>query len=215
MNSSIWTQRRRKDQYYRLAKIKGYRSRAAFKLLHMIKKYGFICRGDSVLDLGAAPGGWSQVLAEFVGEEGYVLGVDLNQIENLNSPQAEFMMLDINSEAAISLLRAKIRKELDAVVSDVSPNITGAWDLDHFRQIQLASRSLEIAKALLRKGGTFLVKVFQGSELNNFMREVKRYFATVKFVKPPATRQSSAELYILCLNFTGVQDSPNPPKTQY
>jgi len=213
-SSSIWMQRRKKDQYYRLAKLKGYRSRAAFKLLHLIKRYRFIGRGDFVLDLGAAPGGWSQVLAEIVGGEGYVLGVDLNKIEPLESQRVEFMQLDINSESAISILKAKTQRILDAVVSDVSPNVTGAWDLDHFRQIQLASRSLDIAKALLKHGGNFLVKVFQGSELEDFMKDLKRYFLTVKIVKPPATRPSSAELYILCLNYTGCSDSPAHPQAQ-
>ncbi|MEM2841461.1 MAG: RlmE family RNA methyltransferase [Candidatus Bathyarchaeia archaeon] len=213
-SSSIWLQRRKKDQYHRLAKLKGYRSRAAFKLLHLIKRHRFIGRGYAVLDLGAAPGGWSQVLAEIVGDEGYVLGVDLSKIEPLESQWVEFMQLDINSESAINILKAKTRRVLDAVVSDVSPNVTGAWDLDHFKQIQLASRSLEIARALLKRGGNFLVKVFQGSELECFMKDVKRYFSIVKIVKPPATRPSSAELYILCLNYIGCPDSPAPPQDQ-
>ncbi|MBS7629155.1 RlmE family RNA methyltransferase [Candidatus Bathyarchaeota archaeon] len=213
-SSPIWMQRRKKDQYYRLAKLKGYRSRAAFKLLYLIKRYRFIDRGYAVLDLGAAPGGWSQVLAEIVGDEGYVLGVDLSKIEPLESQGVEFMQLDINSESAINILKAKTRRFLDAVVSDASPNVTGAWDLDHSRQIQLASRSLEIARALLKRGGNFLVKVFQGSELEDFMKDVKRYFSIVKIVKPPATRPSSAELYILCLNYVGCPDSPPPPQAQ-
>jgi len=196
-------QSRRRDQYYRLAKEKGYRSRAAFKLSEIIRSYRIIKRGDWVIELGAAPGGWTQVVAETLGNEGYVLGVDIQPVESLKQSQVGFMKLDITSDSAVKLLEERFPNKVDVVVSDVSPNVSGAWDLDHSRQIHLARRSLEIARSTLRSGGNFLVKAFQGGELKDFLSEVKSSFRSVRLVKPRATRASSSELYILGLGHLG------------
>ena len=201
--SSSWMQSRRRDQYYRLAKEKGYRSRAAFKLSEIIRSYRIIKRGDWVIELGAAPGGWTQVVAETLGNEGYVLGVDIQPVESLKQSQVGFMKLDITSDSAVKLLEERFPNKVDVVVSDVSPNVSGAWDLDHSRQIHLARRSLEIARSTLRSGGNFLVKAFQGGELKDFLSEVKSSFRSVRLVKPRATRASSSELYILGLGHLG------------
>jgi len=198
-SSSIWIQKRRRDQYYKLAKSRGYRSRAAFKLLQVVKSYRFIGKGDRVIDLGAAPGGWTQVASEIVGNEGYVLGIDIKPIDPLSQPQVELMELDVTSTSTITLLVEKFPDKVDAVISDVSPNVSGAWDVDHSRQIHLARKSLEVAQAVLKLGGNFLVKVFQGSELNNFLDEVRKSFREVRLVRPRATRASSSELYVLGL----------------
>jgi len=198
-SSSIWIQKRRRDQYYKLAKSGGYRSRAAFKLLQVVKSYRFIGKGDRVIDLGAAPGGWTQVASEIVGNEGYVLGIDIKPIDPLSQPQVELMELDVTSASTVTLLVEKFPDKVDAVISDVSPNVSGAWDVDHSRQIHLARKSLEVAQAVLKLDGNFLVKVFQGSELNNFLDKVRKSFREVRLVRPRATRASSSELYVLGL----------------
>ena len=208
--SSFWIQRRQRDQYYRLAKERGYRSRAAFKLLQVIRSYRFISRGDSVVELGAAPGGWTQVVAETVGDQGHVLAVDIQPMEPLGQSQVESLKLDIASDSAVNILAEKCADKVDVVISDVSPNVSGAWDLDHSRQIHLARRSLEIARGVLKPDGNFLVKVFQGRELSGFLEEAKRSFRRIRIIRPRATRTSSSELYILGLGFLDRRE----PRTQ-
>lgn len=206
--NSSWIQRRRKDQYYRLAKDRGYRSRAAFKLSQMIESYRFIQRGDWVIELGAAPGGWTQVVAKTVGTKGYVLGVDIKPIEPLDQPQVEFLRLDITSDPIIGALAEKFPNKVDAIISDVSPNVSGAWDVDHSRQIYLARKSLELARTLLKMKGNFLVKIFQGSETDQFLKEIRENFRIVRIIRPRATRTSSSEIYVLGLDFL------NRPRSQ-
>ncbi|WP_455368210.1 RlmE family RNA methyltransferase [[Eubacterium] cellulosolvens] len=199
--SSSWIEQRRKDHYFKLAKEKGYRSRAAFKLSQIIKSYRFVRIGDQVIDLGAAPGGWTQVLIETVGTEGYVFAVDIQPIEPLDSSQTDFIELDITSNSAIEYLKKKLPEYVDVVVSDISPDVSGIWDLDHFRQIHLAKISLQIAKRFLKFGGNFLIKVFQGNELEIFIKDFKKNFRQTRIIKPKATRTSSSELYVLGLGF--------------
>ncbi|MCX6660280.1 MAG: RlmE family RNA methyltransferase [Candidatus Bathyarchaeota archaeon] len=206
--NSSWIRKRQRDQYFRLAKEKGYRSRAAFKLKQIIRSYKFIARGDRVIELGAAPGGWTQVVAETVGNNGYVLGVDVQPISPLDYPQVGFVTLDIASELAAKTITDKLPAKVDVVLSDMSPNISGTWELDHSRQIHLARKSFEIAQLKLRIGGNFLVKVFQGSELDTYLQEVRTSFRTVRLVRPPATRASSAELYVLGLGYLGMSEMP-------
>ena len=198
---SSWLEQRRKDHYFKLAKERGYRSRAAFKLLQMIKSYRFVRKSDQVIDLGAAPGGWTQVLIETVGTEGYVFSVDIQPIKPLDSSQADFIELDIASNSAIEYLKKKLPDYVDVVVSDISPDVSGIWDLDHFRQIHLAKISLQIAKRFLKFNGNFLIKVFQGNELEDFVKEFKKNFKQTRIIKPKATRTSSSELYLLGLGF--------------
>jgi 23S rRNA (uridine2552-2'-O)-methyltransferase len=199
--SSSWIEQRRKDHYFKLAKERGYRSRAAFKLSQIIKSYRFVRKRDQVVDLGAAPGGWTQVLIETVGTEGYVFAVDIQPIEPLDSSQADFIELDITSNSAIEYLKKKLPECVDVVVSDISPDVSGVWDLDHFRQIHLAKISLQITKRFLKFGGNFLIKVFQGNELEDFIKEFKKNFRQTRIIKPKATRTSSSELYLLGLGF--------------
>ena len=206
--NSLWIQRRRKDQYYRLAKDRGYRSRAAFKLSQMIESYRFIQRGDRVIELGAAPGGWTQVVAKTVGTEGFVLGVDIKPIEPLDQSQVGFLKLDITSDSIIETLTEKFTNKVDAIISDVSPNVSGAWDVDHSRQIYLAQKSLELARTLLKAKGNFLVKIFQGSETDQFLKEIRENFHIVRIIRPRATRTSSSEIYVLGLGFL------NRPRSQ-
>lgn len=157
-----------------------------------------------MVDLGAAPGGWIQASRKIVGDKGFVLGVDLNPIQPIDQPNIRTLIGDVTDPQTVDRIRALLPRPADAVVSDVSPSISGVWELDHARQIDLAQQSLRIATSILRPKGNFFVKVFQGDMLNDFVSEVKRHFAFVKLVKPKASRAKSAELYVLGMNFRQV-----------
>ena len=197
-----WLRERKRDYYHRLAQVEGYRSRAAYKLLQIAEKHRFIKEGDTIVDLGAAPGGWMQVAKKLVGEDGYVLGIDLKPIDNLNLTNVSSIISDVEKLKSADLL-ARLPREADVVLSDLSPNVSGIWELDHERQIYLSEASLKLAIDILHVGGNFLVKAFQGSSLKEFTDMVKAHFRVVKIVKPKASRMKSAEIYILALNFTG------------
>ncbi|MEM1514758.1 MAG: RlmE family RNA methyltransferase [Candidatus Bathyarchaeia archaeon] len=201
--SNRWIERRKRDYYYRRAKEENYRSRAAYKLKHAVKKYGFIKPGDVVIDLGAAPGGWLQVVREIIGDKGFVLGVDTKAIESLGYENVYTLVGDIMDPVVLERIKAILPRLADVVLSDVSPNISGIWELDHARQIELAERSLQIASSTLRKSGSFFVKVFQGELLEQFLKEVGALFSQIKIVKPEASRKESAEIYVLGLAFGG------------
>lgn len=191
---------RRKDGYWRRAKKEGYRSRAAYKLMQLNKKFGLIRKGDTVLDVGCAPGGWMQVAREIVGESGYVLGVDLQNIPPFEESNVEALQADITRNDILTTI--KERKEVfDVVISDISPNISGIWDVDHFRSVELSEKALGLAVELLRSRGNFLVKVFQGEGTQDFFAKVKAHFSYTKVSSPEASRKSSAEVYIIGKHF--------------
>ena len=192
-----WVRKHKRDYYYRKAKREDLRSRASFKLLEAVEKYDFMKLGDVVVDLGAAPGGWLQISRRIVGESGFVLGVDIDRIEPLGFANVVTIVGDIRNPEIIGRIKALLPRPADVVLSDVSPNVSGVWELDHARQIGLAERSLEIALEVLRREGNFLVKVFQGYLHEEFLRLVRRCFYKVKVVKPKASRKESAEIYIL------------------
>lgn len=198
-----WIQERKRDYYYRKAKEEKYRSRAAYKLFQAVQKYQFIKKGDIVVDLGAAPGGWTQAARKIVGTEGFVLGVDLKPIEPFPEKNVRTIIGDITELETVKQIQEMLPKKADAVISDVSPNISGIWELDHARQIDLAQRALEIALETLKPGGNFLVKVFQGDMLNDFVSMVKRHFEDVKIIKPKASRAKSSEIFILGMRLKG------------
>lgn len=189
----------RRDYYYQKAKEEKYRSRAAYKLLQTIHKYNLIKPRDIVVDLGAAPGGWLQVASKTVGEQGIVLGIDIRQIEPLTESNICTLVDDITKPEIISQIQEILSRPADVVTSDVSQNLSGVWELDHARQIDLARRSLQIALEVLRVGGNFFVKTFQGDMTLDFVSEVKGHFSRVEIVKPKASRMRSAEIYILGL----------------
>lgn len=193
---------RRKDFYFRRAKLEGYRARSAFKLKEIQKKFGILKKGDWVLDLGAAPGSWMQVSLEFVGDKGFVLGIDLNEIKPFEKENAVTIKGDITKKEVEkeikNILKGKGRKKFDVVLSDVSPNISGIWDLDVFRATELAKASLSLAKRFLKKEGVFVVKLFQGREYQRFLKELKASFSSVKLFKPKASRKQSSEIYAVC-----------------
>jgi len=201
--SGGWIERRKRDYYYRMAKREDLRSRASFKLLEINRKFGLIGEGDVIVDLGAAPGGWLQIARRIVGESGFVLGVDIKEIEPLGFSNVVTIVGDIMEPDIIVRIKALLPRPADAVISDASPNISGVWEVDHARQIELAERSLRIAMEVLRKEGNFLVKIFQGDLQSYFLRRVRRFFRFVRIFKPKASRKESAEIYVLGIGYDG------------
>ncbi len=196
---SSWLRNRRRDYYYRKAKDEKFRSRASYKLLEAVKKYRFLKKGDIVVDLGAAPGGWLQAASSIVRSRGFVLGVDLNAIKPMAEANVHIIVGDITDQEIVKQIEEIIPSKADVVISDVAPNVSGVWEVDHARQIDLANCSLMIATRILKVGGNFFVKVFQGDLFNNFIREVRRCFSRVEIVKPKASRSKSAEIFVLGL----------------
>jgi len=192
-----WIQERKRDYYYRKAKEEKYRSRATYKLFQAVKKYRFIRKGDVVVDLGAAPGGWIQAARKIVGSKGFVLGVDVKHIEPFSERNVKTIIADITEEGTSQQILKLIPRKADVVISDAAPNISGIWEVDHARQIDLAQQALKIALETLKPRGNFFVKVFQGDMLNDFIAKVKKHFETVKIIKPEASRARSSEMFVL------------------
>jgi 23S rRNA (uridine2552-2'-O)-methyltransferase len=203
--STRWLQRQLNDPYVEEAKRRGYRSRAAFKLIEIDDKYRLLKPGMTVVDLGAAPGGWSQIAAERVGSvegRGQVLAVDLAAIEPL--PGVEVLTLDVSASDAPAVIRAGLKGgRADAVLSDMASPATGHRATDHLRVIALVEAALDLAEDVLKPGGTFLAKVFQGGAGGELVARLKRSFAKVQHVKPKASRPESPEVYVLATGFRG------------
>ena len=193
VNASPAMARDQKDHYYRLAKEEGYRARSAYKLLQINEKFHVIKRGDSVLDLGAAPGGWLQVAAKLSG--GKIVGVDLEGIAPI--PGVKTFQADITSESTVDLVKEALGGDADVVICDAAPNLTGAWHRDHAVSVDLSRSALKMAKKLLKPRGNFLVKVFQGDMFLDYLNEVRREFSSVHAHSPLASRKESAETYIV------------------
>ena len=189
------------DHYYREAKRMGYRSRSALKLLEICQRFRIIKRGEKVLDLGAAPGGWLQVACRLVGEEGLVIGVDISEIEPLPCKNAVLLRGDARSpEMQESIARAS-GGMVDVITSDMAPKFTGIHDVDHGRQVLLAGIALELADKVLKPGGKMVIKVLMGSDFEAFRRKVRSRFSDVRIFKPSASRDSSSEVYLVCRGF--------------
>ena len=191
---------RRKDGYWKMAKKEGYRSRASYKLLQLNNRFHLIKKNDYVLDIGCAPGGWMQVARTLAGDLGYVLGVDIQKVDLFEEDNVEFLHKDITDPDLTDTIKKKM-DSFDVVLSDVSPNITGIWDVDHYRSIELSEMALKVAVDVLRIHGNFLVKVFQGECIQQFFENVKSHFSYTKVSSPKASRKSSAEVYIIGKNF--------------
>jgi 23S rRNA (uridine2552-2'-O)-methyltransferase len=194
-----WIRERKNEYYYKKAKEENYRSRAIYKLVQANEKYGFIQRNDVVVDLGAAPGGWIQAARKMTGRNGYVLGVDLKPIEPFTQEYVRTIIADFSEPDIVDQIRSFLPREADVVLSDAAPNITGVWEVDHAKQIDLATKALEIAQCVLHPNGNFFVKLFEGEMFNEYILTVKELFETVKIVKPQASRQKSSEMYLLAL----------------
>ena len=154
-------------------------------------------KGDVVVDLGAAPGGWIQAARKNVGSKGFVLGVDLKPIEPFPQSNVRTIIGDINEQETLEQILSMLPRKADVVISDASPNISGIWEVDHARQIDLAHQALKIALETLRSPGNFLVKVFEGDLLVDFINKVKRHFEIVRIIKPMASRAKSSEMFVL------------------
>jgi len=195
-SSSAWLKRHVTDPYVHRAKAQGYRSRAAFKLLELLKRDGLVRPGDSVVDLGAAPGSWSQALIERVGRAGRVIAVDLLEIAPI--PGVTIVRGDFREEGVLQRLEDALGgKKLDLVVSDMAPNLSGVRASDQARSIHLCELALEFARVRLKQNGSFLVKVFQGAGYPEFLAAVRSAFIDVSSRKPGASRGASSEMYLL------------------
>ena len=189
----------RKDQYRRLAKDQGYRARSAYKLLQLNGSYHVLKKGSKVIDLGCAPGGWLQVATKEVGPKGMVIGIDLKPVE----PVTGAIVLEgtIEDPNMLDKISGILDCKADAILSDLAPNVSGMWEIDHARQISLSTIALNFARNTLRQGGNAVFKVFEGDMLDEFKRELGKSFGRVLLSKPSASRQQSSELYMVCLGF--------------
>jgi 23S rRNA (uridine2552-2'-O)-methyltransferase len=207
--STRWLARQLNDPYVEEAKRRGYRSRAAFKLIEIDDKHHILKPGMKVLDLGAAPGGWSQIAAERVGAgeapgqgQGQVVAVDLTVIEHL--PGVELLLLDVTETDALDRIRAALKSgRADVVLSDMAAPATGHRATDHLRVVALVEAAFDLAEEVLAPGGTFLAKVFQGGAGQELLTRLKLSFAKVQHVKPKASRAESPEVYVLATGFRG------------
>lgn len=194
--SKAWMREHVTDLYVRRAKQEGYRSRAAFKLQEILEKDKLVRSGMVVVDLGAAPGGWSQVLAPLVGEKGRVIALDLLEMEPIRN--VTFLRGDFSEEPALAALQKELGgRQADLVVSDMAPNISGVGMVDQARSMHLAELALDFAGGFLKPGGSLLVKVFQGAGLDEFRKQLGEVFDAVAVRKPKASRDRSSELFLL------------------
>ncbi len=193
----------RKDAYYRQAKKEGYRSRAAYKLIQIAGKEKAVRAGDRVIDAGAAPGGWSQVLLELVGKRGKVAAVDLLPMDPLPGENFRFWRGDLSDAALPAELLAFLGGRADVVLSDAAPNTTGSPFTDQARSADLVRSVFALARGTLAEGGTFLAKIFAGAESDAVFAELKPFFRELRRIRPEATRKGSFELYFLGKGFKG------------
>ena len=200
-SSRAWLERQINDPYVARAKREGFRSRAAYKLSEIDDKFHLLKVGARVVDLGAAPGGWSEVAARRVGGSGRVVALDILEMKPIAG--VEFLQLDFLDESAPAKLKALLGGKADVVLSDMAANATGHRQTDHLRIMALAEAAALFAREVLAPGGAFVCKVLQGGTESGLLAELKRDFETVKHVKPPASRTDSAELYLMARGFRG------------
>ncbi len=196
-----WRRQQTRDPYFQRAKTEGYRARSAYKLLQIQEKYELIHPGDRVLDLGAAPGGWSQVASQLAGESGQVVALDLEVIVPL--PGVVTLQADMLDPANLPIILDALGGPADVVLSDAAPQVTGIRATDHARSIALAEGALELALQVLRPGGHLVVKVFEGSDFSVFLHDVRRSFRFARPYHPPASRHESRELFVVAQSLRG------------
>ena len=206
MQNKRWFQEHKRDFYVKCAKKEGYASRAAFKLLEINKKYKIFKPGMTTVDLGAAPGGWSQVAKEFIGCNGLIFSVDLLPMQLVSG--GEFIQGDFNEVKTFYQLNELIRKKtkegrIDLVISDMAPNISGMKSVDQTRSLHLVELAWNYSRRVLLTGGGFLAKVFQGPSVDIFLTGLRPYFKHIRLIKPSASRSRSSEIYILTTEFLG------------
>jgi 23S rRNA (uridine2552-2'-O)-methyltransferase len=192
---------KRKDHFYRRAKEEGKASRAVYKLAELQRRFGLIHKGDTVIDLGCAPGGWMQELAPMVGPKGKVVGIDILPIKISLPGQCHFIQGDMGDDVSLEELREAAGGKVSAVLSDMSPNLSGIAFADAYRSYELALAALEFTRGILKPGGNFVVKIFPGEEFADYVKELKGSFGSVKTVAPDATRKTSPERYLVAKGF--------------
>lgn len=202
-SSNKWLKRQLNDPYVHQSKIDGYRSRAAYKLTEIDDKIQLLKPGQTIVDLGAAPGSWSQIAAEKVnnGAKGKVIAVDLLEISPLAN--VEFLQADFTTDETLNWLRSHTKDGVDVILSDMAPNTTGNNSLDHLRIMSLCEEVFLFASETLNVGGSVICKVFQGGTEKQLLLQLKRQYMTVKHIKPKASRKESAELYVVATGFRG------------
>ncbi|MGJ7029416.1 Ribosomal RNA large subunit methyltransferase E {ECO:0000255/HAMAP-Rule:MF_01547} [Methanothermobacter wolfeii] len=198
-----WQAERKRDHYYRSAKMENYRSRASYKLLQLNNRYRLIKKGDVVLDLGAAPGGWSQVALDKVGEDGLVVAVDLQRIKGFPAENFRSIRGDFTDPEIKDRIIHELGGRADVVISDAAPSLSGIKDIDHLRSMELVENVLDIAYRVLDKKGNILIKAFQGPDLPEILSRLRRDFWKLKTTKPASSRKASAEMYIVGRDFKG------------
>jgi len=191
----------RRDYYRKLAKDHGYRSRSAYKLEQLNNSYRILRSSYKVIDFGCAPGGWLQVILKEVGSSGKVVGVDIQDIEPISG--AIILRNDIEDPTITDSILRLLNSKADVVLSDLAPNVSGIWDIDHARQISLTRNAFTITQKVLKKNGSAIFKAFDGELLNELKLDLKNGFHEVIVSKPRASRQESSELYLVCLQFKG------------
>ena len=207
-SSVAWIQRQASDPYVAKAQKEGYRARAAFKIIEMDEKYHFFRNGQVVVDLGAAPGSWSQYVARKY-PKSKIFAMDLLEIKPINN--VEFYQGDFTTDAALQWLEEKLNLShdeagngtVDVVMSDMAPNTVGHKKTDHIRQMVLLEYALDFALRALKVGGTFIAKSFTGGTTNDLLKQIKEHFETVHHIKPPASRKDSVEMFIVAVGFKG------------
>jgi 23S rRNA (uridine2552-2'-O)-methyltransferase len=203
-SSRAWLERQISDPYVARAQREGFRSRAAYKLAEIDDRFHLLKPGARVVDLGAAPGGWSEIAAKRVGAGGRVVALDILDLKPITG--VEFIKLDFLDASAPERLKATLDGKADVVLSDMAANTTGHRKTDHLRIMALAEAAAYFAREVLAPGGSFLCKVLQGGTESALLAALKRNFSTVKHIKPPASRADSAELYLLARGFRGKAD---------
>jgi len=191
----------RKDHYIKLAHEQGFRSRAAFKLKELNQSYRIIGPGFNVLDLGCAPGGWTQMAMKLIGNQGKVMGVDLSFVEEISG--AYIIRENIEDEHVIDEVLSYFGRKVNAVICDLSPQVSGNWSVDHAKQISLNYDCVKIMDKVLANKGNAVFKVFDGEYSREFKEYVQKKFARINMTKPKASRKQSSELYCVCLGFIG------------
>jgi 23S rRNA (uridine2552-2'-O)-methyltransferase len=200
IGSTRWLERQLNDPYVKRAKAEGYRSRAAYKLIELDERFGFLKGVQRVVDLGVAPGGWSQVVRQ-KSPKAAIVGIDLLPTEPLEG--VTLLEMDFMDEAAPDRLREALGGPADLVLSDMAANTVGHPQTDHLRTMGLVEAALDYAAEVLKPGGAFVAKVLAGGADNNLVAELKRRFSTVKHAKPPASRKGSSEWYVVAQGFKG------------
>jgi 23S rRNA (uridine2552-2'-O)-methyltransferase len=193
----------RRDQYRKLAKDQGFRSRSSYKLLELNKRHNLLKQNDTILDIGCAPGGWLQVSKKLSDPYGKVIGIDIDTIEPIEGIST--MLVDIEYPNIVEIIKKEFPFSFDVVLSDLSPKVSGIWHFDHERQISLTLVALQISTKLLKQGGNAVFKIFEGRHSGDVKNEASKVFMKVTACKPKASRQKSSEFYLVCSSFKGSQ----------